>query len=144
MKNFDNAKKVKKPLGPVFRTKNFCVYWYEIPLLPLLPFVALYRAYNNWKYSSMVWDEKIATKVLDKTLPSVLEWVEEDGAFYYGMEWWSSNLWRKAPRRYRKWAKKFERELHRFIKDGYENADYEKSIDIVNYDEVWVKFVERA
>lgn len=143
MKSFDNAKKVKKSIAPIFKTKNYSVYWYEIPLLPALPFVALHRTYNNWKYSNMVWDEKIATKVLDKVLPQVLDWDEEDNVFYYGMEWQLSSLWKKAPIRYRKWAKKFERQLHDFIRDGYENADYEKTVEISNYDEVWVKFVER-
>ena len=58
------------------------------------------------------------------------------------MSWGSSSLYRKAPRKYREWADKFEYRLQQFIKEGYENVDYVKTIEKDYYD-TWVKFVEK-
>lgn len=140
---FDKAKTPAKPRKKwwILHTKN---YSYYIWALPIIPFVLLVDYIKNRHYKRLVWDETIATKVLDKVLPQILEWVEEDNAFYYSMEWSTSSLWRRAPRKYRKWADKFTVKLQDFIAIGYENADYIKTIETDNYGECWVKFVEKA
>ena len=138
MKDFEKAKKQKQKRSP--RRFNIAgyndVFWYEIPLVPL-------RVLSDWRYERMKWDEKKATKILDKILPMKLEWVPEDNAFYYCMEWNAAyGLISKAPFYYKKWVKKFYYKLHQFIAEGYQNADYNKTV-IDDYDQ-WVKFEERG
>ena len=142
MAKFDKAKKEKKNKRKWYII-NGKKYSYYIWALPIIPFVLLVDKIQEEASKRRVWSEKRATKILDYVLPQVLEWVEEDNAFYYCMQWGVSSLWRKARRRDRKWAFKFDWRLHNFIKDGYENAEYTKSID-KDYDDTWVKFVEKT
>lgn len=114
-------------------------YSYYIWALPLIPFVILYDKISDYLYARRVWDEEKAIKVLDRVLPHVLEWVEEDEAYYYCMDWGYSNLWRIAPLTMRKWARKFSYNLHQFIKNGYQKDGYEKTIEGDRY-ETWIKF----
>lgn len=114
-------------------------YSYYIWALPIVPFVLLYDKISDYLYARRVWDEEKATKVLDRVLPHVLEWVEEDDAYYYCMDWGYSILWRKAPLTMRKWARKFDFNLHQFIKTDYQKDGYEKTIEGDRY-ETWVKF----
>lgn len=129
MKTFDKAKQISKP-----RKK-----WWIIPFITLADYI------EKKAYAKRVWNTTTATKVLDKVLPEMLEWVESDKAFYYCMGWGYSSLWRKAPLRYRKWAYKFQRDLHKFIEEGYENTQYIKTIEEPKhfYDDKWVKFEEK-
>lgn len=142
MAQFDNAKKEKKN-NRKWYIINGKKYSYYIWALPILPIALLADKIKDYNYNRRVWSEEKATKVLDYVLPQVLEWVEENKAFYYCMEWGHSQLWKKARRRDRKWAYKFDWRLHNFIKDGYENAGYIKSIEEDFY-EIWVKFVEKT
>lgn len=144
MKNntFDKAKKTKK------NTKKWYIingkkYSYHIWALPLLPFVILYDTLEERANKHRVWSAERATKVLNHVLPKVLEWVEEDKAYYYCMGWSTSNLWRGAKRIDRKWANKWQYQLRDFIKEGYENEHYSKSVE-KDYCDTWVKFEERA
>ena len=114
-------------------------YSYYIWALPLIPFVLLYDKISDYLYARRVWSEEKATKVLDRVLPHVLEWVEEDDAYYYCMDWGYSSLWRKAPLTMRKWARKFSYNLHQFIKNGYQKDGYKKTIEDDRY-ETWIKF----
>lgn len=141
MANFDKAKKTKKAKKQwwVIHIRNYSVYIWALPILPV---VLLVDYIDNRNYKKRVWNEQTATKILDKVLPQVLEWVEEDNAFYYCMNWNSSALYRRAPRKYRKWACKFSYRLQQFIKEGYENADYVKTVE-EDYCDTWVKFVEK-
>lgn len=148
MKSFDAAKKRQlKSRTPrkkwwIIETKR---YRYYIWAAPLIPFVELANTIKARAYKKMKWDESTATKVLDKVLPKELEWVEEDNAFYFNMDWNFRFLWLKAPIRYRKWANKFAYELHEFIEKGYENPLYTKTVnkeDGYSYD-VWVRFEEK-
>ena len=137
MKDFEKAKIKKQYHSP--RRFNIAgydnVFWYEIPFVPL-------RILSDWRYRCMKWDEKKATKVLDKILPMNLEWVPEDNAFYYCMDWDACGLISKTPFYYKKWVKKFYYKLHQFIAEGYQNEDYNKTV-IDDYDQ-WVKFEERG
>lgn len=141
MAKFDKAKETKKAKKQwwVIHIRNYSVYIWALPILPV---VLLADYIDDRNYKKRVWNEQIATKILDKVLPKVLEWVEEDNAFYYCMNWNSSALYCKAPRKYRKWACKFSYRLQQFIEEGYENADYVKTVE-KDYCDTWVKFVEK-
>lgn len=143
MASFDKAKveKVNKRKWYEIHHGNYTYYIWSIPLVP---FVILHDKIQEYQSKRRVWSEEKATKVLDYVLPQVLEWVEDDKAFYYSMEWGISRLWRKARRRDRKWAYKFDWRLHNFIKDGYENAEYIKTVEQDSCYETWVKFVEKG
>ena len=140
---FDKAKAPKKKSNKKRSIINGKKYSYYIWALPLLPFVILYDTLEERANKRRVWSAERATKVLNYVLPKVLEWVEEDKAYYYCMDWGTSDLWRKAKRRDRKWARKWEYDLRDFIKDGYENENYSKSVE-KDYCDTWVKFEERA
>ena len=75
-------------------------------------------------------------------LPYVLDWVEEDNAYYYCMDWSYTILWEKAPFTMRKWVGKFGIELHHFVKDGYQPEGYKKTVENDGY-ETWIKFEKR-
>lgn len=144
MKNntFDKAKEPKKN-SKKWYIINGKRYSYYIWVLPLVPFVTLYDVMSQRADKRRVWSIERATKVLDHVLPKVLEWIEEDKAYYYCMDWGTSDLWRNAKRIDRKWARKWEYQLRDFIKEGYENKHYSKSVEKDYYD-TWVKFAERA
>lgn len=114
-------------------------YSYYIWVLPVIPFAFLYDKISDYLYARRVWDEKKAIKVLNYVLPHVLEWVEEDEAYYYCMDWRHCILWEKAPFTMRKWTIKFSANLHQFIKDGYQVDGYEKTIENDGYG-TWIKF----
>ena len=142
MKAFDKAKVPKK--------KNKKKWWivhtkrnsYHIIALPLIPFCELYDKARDYASSRRVWSDTKAVTVLNAVLPHLLEWSEEDQAFYYCMDWGESALWKFAPRRYRKWTRKFKYKLHQFILDKYEHPQYKKIIENECY-ECWVKFIEK-
>ena len=145
MKNnntFDKAKDTKsnKKKWYIINGKR---YSYYVWALPLVPFVTVYDVLSQRADKRRVWSTERATKVLNHVLPKVLEWVEEDKAYYYCMDWGTSNLWRGAKCTDRKWARKWEYQLRDFIKEGYENENYSKSVEKDYYD-TWVKFEERA
>ena len=119
-------------------------YSYHIILLPILPFIVLSDKIHDYNYKKMTWDETKATKVLNKVLPKVLEYLKEEKAFYYCMEWRTCGLHHNAPIGYKKWTKKFAFQLQQFIENGYENPDYIKTVEKDEYCDTWVKFEERG
>ena len=137
MKDFEKAKTKKQHRSP--RRFNIAgyndVFWYEIPFVSL-------RILSDWRYERMKWSDEKATKVLDAILPNELEWVEEDNAFYYCMDWDAYGLISKTPFYYKKWVRKFCYDLHRFIAEGYQNAGYNKTV--IDDCEQWVKFEEKG
>ena len=139
MKDFEKAKIKKQKQKRSPHRFNIAGYnylrWYEIPFVPFM-------LLSDWRYKRMKWDEKKATKVLNKILPDKLECVPEDTAFYYGMDWDACGLVSKTPFYYKKWVRKFRYKLHQFIAEGYQNADYNKTI-IDDYGQ-WVKFEEKG
>ena len=144
MAQFDKAKTVEKKYRRKWYEIQGKKYTYYIWALPIIPFVLLVDKIQEYQSKRRVWSAEKATKVLAYVLPQVLEWVEDDKAFYYSTEWGVSQLWRKARRRDRKWAYKFDWRLHNFNKAGYENAEYNKPVEQDNYYETWVKFVEKT
>lgn len=143
MAQFDKAKTIEKKNDRKWYKIYGKKYTYYIWALPLLPFVLLIDKIKDCQDKRRIWSDERATKALDYVLPKVLDWVEDDKAFYYCMEWGYSRLWRKARVRDRKWAHKFDWRLHKFIQEGYENAEYIKTVETDDYYETWVKFVEK-
>ena len=141
MASFDKAKvkKVKKGL-PRISVGDYKVLTFA---LPLLPFVMALDAFHDWQYNRLVWRAEKATKVLNAILPKVLEWVEEDNAFYYCTDWNGSILRDAAPLRYKKWVKKYYWKLHDFVEDGYQNPDYDKTVESDVFGDVWIKFTAK-
>lgn len=143
MKNFEYAKtkgKNNKKKWWIVNTSRYSIY---IWALPLYPFVALYIKLVNWNYNRKTWDEKKATKVLNCALPYVLEWVKEDNAFYYCMSWHGYTICSRAPFLLRGWAVKFRYKLIDYLKEGYENPQYIKTIENDGFDD-WIKFEEKG
>ena len=136
---FDKAKSKSKKKWWVVRINNYNFYLWG---LPFVPFVLVQEKFSDWQYKRLTWDEAKATKMLNRILPKTLEWVEEDEAYYFCMDWGYSNYLYKVPVWHRKWVRKFARELREFVRDGYENPQYIKECENDGYDE-WVKFIEK-
>lgn len=133
---FEKAKNKHKKPWYMINTKN-----YQIPVwaLPIVPFVIGISKLSDWFYDHIKWDEAKATKVLNHVLPKILDYDEDEDAYYYCMSWGTYNLWHKAPLRYRCFAYKYDFKLHSFIKDKYIVKGYCKSVINDGYDE-WVEF----
>jgi hypothetical protein len=139
MTKFDKARQNnKKRVNLRVKIGKYDVIFWALPIFPI--FLAVEKI-KDWHYNSLVWNEEKATKVLDKVLPKVLEWVEENDAYYYCMDWGNSHMYTKAPLLHKAWARKFSSRLQSYIRDGYENKNYTKEIEKDYYEE-WVKFVE--
>lgn len=137
MAKFNKVKKEKKSW--VINTKKYSYAWWALPLIPIVE-VADYI--ENKIEDRRTWSDEKAKKVLDKILPKVLDYVEEENAFYYCMCWTEWGLVDNAPLVHREWVKKFKYDLHQFVLKGYENKDYDKTL-IREYDETWIKFTEK-
>lgn len=145
---FDEAKeratKTRKPPKKnyfnVKITLHDTVYNINFLLVPIAIAVDYYEYYKNKWYHSLAWNEEKATKLLDRTLPKVLEYVEEKNAYYYNTAWRSIYFTGKAPFGMRTWARKFRNEVIEFIEKGYENPNYTKIVEDDYGYEKWVKF----
>lgn len=141
MKKFDYAqRKFNRKKWWIIPIKNYNFY---IWALPFVPFVLMVDKFNDWRYYRLVWNEATAKKILDHVLPYYLEWVEEDNAYYYCMEWFP-NFKRHAPLFYKKWASKFNYGITEYLKNIYEHEDYIKTIESDRYDTCWIKFEKKA
>lgn len=146
MKNtFDKARQKNRPKRKEFkvRYKFFGTEFYINPfLIPVAIVVGTAEYIDNKYYESLEWSDEKATKLLNRTLPYVLEWVEENNAYYYCMNWGSGYFNKKAPFGYRRWGVKFYSDIIDFIRDGYENPNYCKTIEKDEWGDTWVKFEE--
>ena len=119
MTKFDKARQNnKKRVNLRVKIGKYDVIFWALPIFPI--FLAVEKI-KDWHDNSLVWNEEKATKVLDKVLPKVLEWVEENDAYYYCMDWGNSHMYTKAPLLHKAWARKFSSRLQSYIRDGYEN-----------------------
>ena len=142
---FDKAKQKDRPKRKEFkvRYKFFGEEFYINPfLIPVAIVVGTAEYIDNKYYESLEWSDEKATKLLNRTLPYVLEWVEENNAYYYCMNWGCGYFSKRAPFGYRRWGVKFYSDIIDFIKDGYENPNYCKTVEKDKYGDVWVKFEE--
>lgn len=140
MKKFDYAKKSnRRKRWWIIRIKNYNFYIWG---LLFVPFILLSDKFKSWQYNRLEWNETTAKKVLDYVLPYKLEWVEEDNAYYYCMDWIPSFA-KHAPLSYKKWARKFNHQIAEYLRDKYEHENYIKSCENDGYDE-WIKFEKKA
>ena len=140
MKNFNKAKNNRpRRKWYTIRIKNYNFYLWG---LPFVPFVFFNDYIKDRRYKRLEWSEVRASRVLTKVLPSVLEWVEEDNAFYYCMDWDTSHLWRKCRRGDRAWAKKYAYKMRSYLQDAYTHSNYVKTVESDGYD-TWIKFEEK-
>ena len=134
------------------KTSNFKKWWnknnYKVCRVLFfyiyLPSIA-YEKIKKHIRKQIAWSEEKATKALNYFLPHVLEFVEEDNAYYYCTNWhydgW--NIAKKVPFGMKKWAKKFGYETLKYLEEGYENAEFSKSIE-KDYCDTWIKFEKKA
>ena len=138
---FDKAQETKKRKG--LKKYHVGKYVFNILQAPLVPIVWAADKITDYKYNKLVWSEEKATKMLDKILPKVLEYVAEENAYYYCCEWRCYCLIDKAPIKEKMWVKKFIGHLVDYLENGYENENYIKTIE-KDYYEKWIKFAERG
>lgn len=141
MKDFSYAQKRKDTPWYVIEIKNYEVYFWELPFLAIF---VVEKAIEDWAYERRVWDDNKATKALDHILPYILEWVEEDDAYYYCMSWDYYGLHKFAPFYLKKWAAKFRYGLHQYVATDYEKDGYIKTVEKDSYGDTWVKFEKGA
>lgn len=145
MKTFDYAqnKNNKKSFKmPHIKTVN-----YDIPLwaLPIAPFVIAHDKFSKWNYHRLQWSEEKATKALNYFLPHVLEFVEDENAYYYCRQWRYKGyqIAKRVPLGMKTWVKKFDYDILSFLETGYENEQFSKSIE-QDYEDTWIKFEKRG
>lgn len=142
MKDFNYAQKRKNRPWYAIQTKNHgYIYLWELLLLPI---AIIAKVVSDWAYKRRVWDDKKATKALDYILPHKLEWIEENNAYYYCMDWGYYNFSKYAPFYLKKWASKFNYGLHQYIATDYEKDGYIKTIEKDSWGDTWVKFEKRT
>lgn len=126
MKNFEYAKdrekkKYKKPWY-LINTKKYSFYIWSAPLVPI---GMLIEKYKEWAYNRLQWDANTAKKVLDYTLPYVLEYAQEDNYYYYDRVICLSD---RAPRKYKAWTGKFGNKLKTYLANEYQKEGYKKIV----------------
>ena len=145
MKDFSYAqkkaqKKNKKPWYVIPTKKYGGIYLWGLPLLPILIF---HEKFSNWMYARREWSEAKATKVLDYALPHTLEWVEDDKAYFFCMEW-RTNFKNYVPFYLKKWASKFNFKIGEYLLHYYEKDGYIKTVEKDEYTDTWIKFEKGA
>lgn len=140
-KTFDKAKKNSQPKKKwwlVGKKKYF------IWMLPVVPFYSFYIYLCNRRWKNLEWNEKRAVKVLNKLLPKILDWVEEEKTFYYDYSWdWDYTTKHKAPLGHKQWTLKFSYELKKFFLDEYQNPAYTKEKGVDEWGDKYLKFIEK-
>lgn len=145
MKTFEYAKKkalkkTKHPWYTVSTKKWGRVYLWGLPLIPIME---INYAFTNWNYNRKVWSEKRATKVLDYTLPYILDYIADEDAYYYDKEWYPSHFRKYAPFWHRAWARKFSFKIQEYLFNGYSHSEYDIIFECDEYNE-WVFFKKKA
>lgn len=74
----------------------------------------------------MKWNEKKATKKLDKLLLKMLKWDEENNNYYCYVR---KDCWQLSANGKNPWVKKFRRQLREFLISDYENKNYIKTVE---------------
>lgn len=150
MTTFNDAK-VRAEKKKKAREKKWYYVYYDyqgmkcrshILMMPLVGITMAVDHVRNKYYTSLTWSEAKATKILDKTLPKVLEYVVEDKAYYFSFDWNTRYLTDRAPIGTRTWTKKFCTELLDFLEKDYSNKNYNKILEKDEYGDKWIKFVE--
>ena len=137
----ENGKKKNKKKWWIINTKN---YSYYIWALPIIPFCWVYDKIVNLIDKSRKWDEAKADKILNKTLPKMLKWDEEEKNYYLYIRSFYGFNWERVPFIYRKWSKKFSYRLKEYFLEKYENELYTKRVETEDYNEwYYITFTEK-
>lgn len=120
------AERKKYKLWYIFKAGKWECFFF---LVPLIPFVELSERIKAKKYNNLVWSDKKAKKVLDKTLPKALNYDTNENEYYFGTDWNTRVLVKNTPIRWRKWADKFSSSLYEYLKNTYENESYIKTVE---------------
>lgn len=102
-----------------------CYYF----LVPLIPIAVAYEKINKFYNNKLAWSDKKATKILNSILPKILWYNSENDTYSYEAGYWSWVFTKNAPLGYKSWTKKYGKQLEDYLKDGYENPLYNKSIE---------------
>lgn len=126
MKDFEYAKKQRKKEKQkpwyLINTKEYSFYIWATPAVPIC---ILIEKYQKWVYNRLKWDKDTAKRVLDRTLPYILEYDQTDNYYYYDRVIWLPD---KAPRKYKAWTSKFITKLQAYLADEYQKAGYKKVV----------------
>lgn len=124
----------KKHFPKVFIGKKYECYFIFVPLVPI---IMLGKYCDN----KQQWNKAKAQKVLDKALPKVLEYIKADKAYYFSNKW-NIQFYNFVPFYLKQWTHKFNKQLHTYLYQEYENTNYNKSFLNDNFGE-WIKFTEK-
>ena len=143
---FDKAKerqikKEKNKGKKKWRIIKFKDYVIPLYLLPLAVFIIPYYEIEKAIDKSIKWDEKKAKKILDKTLPKILEWWEEENCYYLDLRKYHTLSTDKVPFIYKRWARRFRYNLTGYLIENYQNDLYIKKVED-DYDWHHITFTE--
>ena len=137
----EKGKKKNKKKWWIINTKN---YSYYIWALPIIPFCWVYDKIVKLIDKSRKWDEAKADKILNKALPKMLEWDEDEKNYYLYIRRYHGFDWCRVPLIYRKWSKKFSYRLKEYFLEKYENELYTKRVETEDYNEwYYITFTEK-
>ena len=142
---FDKAKEKGKNKNKkkwwIINTKD---YSYYIWALPIIPFLWMFDKIESLIDKSLKWDEAKAKKILDKTLPKILEWDDDEKNYYLYIRRYYGFNWERTPIIHRKWSKKFSYSLKEYFLEKYENELYTKRVETEDYNEWhYITFTEK-
>ena len=143
---FDEAKTKKNKKTSKFMRVDFELWGIpcecNVLLVPLAVPVCFLAHCEKTYRDSLEWSEKKAEKLLDKRLGKVLEWDEEEKAYWFCMNWNSEYFKSKAPFGMRTWAKKYNFQVLQYLENGYHHPIYRKLTEVDKWGDKWLKFEE--
>lgn len=114
--------------------ESYAVYWWALPLaIFFIPTHEVFLAYRN----SLKWSKKRAKKVLDRTLPQIVDYDEKDNSFSFNTKWNGTILYHHAPLHSKIWVRKFGFQLKNFLINEYIAEGYTKTVE-----DDWIVFRE--
>ena len=118
--------KSKKPC-PMINYKSYRIYIWGIPLLPFV--ILADKIKENRK-----WCPHKAEKVINRSLPKILEYDSEGNSYYYFMDWRTPWMYEYAPFYLKAWARQFQCRIKQHLLEVYEHPMYEKIVIEDEYD----------
>ena len=118
--------KNKKPWYIIYG-KQFTYYVWAFPLLP---FAILAKKIRE----SRKWCPRKAEKIINRGLPKMLDYDEENNSYYYFMDWGTSWMYEYAPFYLKAWARHFQYRIKLYLLEIYEHPMYEKIVIEDEYD----------
>lgn len=140
-KERQNKEKKNRKKWWIINTKK---YSYYIWALPIIPFCWICDKIESLIDKSRKWDETKAEKILNKTLPKILKWDEDEKNYYLYIRSCYGFNWERVPFIYKKWSKKFSYSLKEYFLNKYENELYIKKVETEDCNEwYYITFTEK-